>query len=129
MRAIALRLLVALTVAFGVATTAGSQTKPAPKAAQRARPAKVEPLPPPPPPPKEREVRTSDEVKRESLKGAATTPLRDLNVVRTKIPEVLLAAMADPYARPPRNYRCPQLIAIIQPLEDVLGTDIDRILI
>src|SRR6185369_16496022 len=35
-------------------------------------------------------------------------------------------ATADPYARPPRGYRCPDLIALIRPLDEALGTDIDR---
>jgi hypothetical protein len=74
--------------------------------------------------PKE-QMKTSDQVKRESVEGAATQPLRDLNVVRTKIPDVLLMALADPYARPPRNWKCPQLIALIRPLDAALGPDID----
>jgi hypothetical protein len=82
----------------------------------------------PPPPAKASEpVRTSDQLKRESVAGAATAPLRDLNVMRAQIPDVLLQAMADPYGRPPRNYRCAQLIAMVRPLDDALGADIDRI--
>jgi hypothetical protein len=72
-------------------------------------------------------MRTSDEVKSESVQGAATAPLRDLNVVRVKIPQVLLQALADPYARPPRTWKCSQLIAMVRPLDDVLGPDIDQI--
>lgn len=73
------------------------------------------------------QVKTSDEVKRESVEGAATAPLRDLNLLRTKIPPVLLQAMADPYERPPKGYRCQQLIALVRPLDEALGPDIDRI--
>jgi hypothetical protein len=126
MRAIASNLLVATAIFAGLSLDAAAQTLPTTKP-----PAAVQPAPPPAPPPplKEREVRTTDEIKRESLKGAASMPLRDLNVVRTKVPQVLLDAMADPYARPPRNYRCAQLAALIQPLEDALGSDIDRVLI
>jgi hypothetical protein len=72
-------------------------------------------------------VKTSDQLKRESVKGAALTPLRDLNVVRTKIPPILLAALTDPYERPPRNWKCSHLIALIRPLDDVLGPDLDRV--
>ncbi|MBX3482356.1 MAG: hypothetical protein KIS90_11580 [Phenylobacterium sp.] len=81
----------------------------------------------PPPPeyvPQER-MKTSDDVKRSGVEGAATTPLRDLGVQKTEIPEVLLAAMTDPYARPPRNYGCNYLIALVKPLDDVLGPDVD----
>jgi hypothetical protein len=97
----------------------------APAAAQA--PAQTQP-PIAPAPPSER-VKTADEVERESLKGAATAPLRDMNMLRTKIPRVLLEAMADPYARPPKNFKCAQLIALVQPLDDALGPDIDRIAI
>lgn len=83
--------------------------------------------PPSSPAPASEPVKTADEVKRESLQGAATAPLRDLNVLRTKIPRVLLEAMADPYERPPRGARCPQLIELVRPLDDALGPDLDRI--
>ena len=89
--------------------------------------AQPKPAAPPPPAGAAPQVKTSDDIKRESLEGAATAPLRDLNVLRTKIPPVLLQAMADPYARPPRNYRCPDLIALIRPLDEVLGSDLDRV--
>ncbi len=36
------------------------------------------------------------------LSGAATAPLGDLNLVRAKIPPVLLAAQKAAYAPPPR---------------------------
>jgi hypothetical protein len=70
-------------------------------------------------------VETSSEANRESLKRAAQSPLRDLNVLRTKVPGVLLQAMADPYERPPKGWKCPQLIALVQPLDDALGADLD----
>jgi len=72
-------------------------------------------------------VKTSDEIKRESIQGAATAPLRDMNILRTKVPDVLLQAMADPYARPPKGAKCAQLIALIRPLDDALGIDLDRV--
>ena len=37
-------------------------------------------------------IQTSAEANRESLQGALAAPLRDVNVLRTKIPEVLLEA-------------------------------------
>jgi hypothetical protein len=79
---------------------------------------------PPPPPPSPRIV-TTDEANREGMRGAAAAPLRDINVLRTKIPQVLLDALADPYARP-RPMTCASLAAAIQPLSDALGADIDE---
>src|SRR3954469_6137578 len=72
-------------------------------------------------------VETTSQANRESLKGAAESPLRDLNVMRTKVPEVLLEAMADPYARPAKGWKCPELIALVRPLDDALGADLDAI--
>lgn len=70
-------------------------------------------------------VETTSDANRESIKGAAEAPLRDFNVMRTKVPDVLLTAMADPYARPPKGWKCTQLLALILPLDDALGADLD----
>jgi hypothetical protein len=122
-------LTVATALAVALAGPAFAQTKaPAKPPAAKAEPAKGSSMAPPDPPPSESErMKTSDQVKRGSVQGAATTPLRDLNVVKVDIPDVLLEALEDPYARPPRNTRCPQLIALIRPLNDALGPDIDTI--
>jgi hypothetical protein len=69
-------------------------------------------------------VQTTSEANRQSLKGAAQAPLRDLNVVRTQVPQVLVEALADPYARP-KTKKCPELVASILALNDALGPDID----
>lgn len=69
-------------------------------------------------------VKTTPQANRESLKGAAQAPLRDLNVIRTQVPDILVQTMADPYARP-KTKKCSELIALIQPLNDALGADID----
>lgn len=69
-------------------------------------------------------VQTTGEANRENITGAVAAPLRDLNVLRTKIPAVLLSAMADPYARP-ANTRCPTLNALLTPLDQALGADLD----
>jgi hypothetical protein len=69
-------------------------------------------------------VQTTNEANRESVKGVAESPLRDLNVLRTKIPPVLLEAMADPYQRPAAR-GCAQLNVLLQPLNDALGADLD----
>src|SRR6185369_4115432 len=69
-------------------------------------------------------VQTTSEANRESLSGAAKAPLRDLNVIRTQVPDVLVQALADPYQRPTTK-KCQELIALIQPLDQALGSDID----
>ena len=69
-------------------------------------------------------VQTTQEADREGFKGVAKAPLRDINVLRTKIPEVLLQALADPYERPPST-RCATLIEEMKPLDDALGADLD----
>ena len=89
--------------------------------------ASAQPRPQPAVPSAEDRVKTSDELKRESVQGAATAPLRDLNVMRAKIPPVLLEAMADPYARPPKNYNCRTLVGLVNGLDDALGPDLDRV--
>lgn len=119
-------LIVAIIAAASLAGGAASQTRPAPKAAPKR--AAAAPLPPPPPPPDPaNRVKTSDDLKRGSVEGAATAPLRDLNMVRAKIPEVLLQALDDPYARPPRSFKCSALAALIRPLDEALGPDLDRV--
>jgi hypothetical protein len=69
-------------------------------------------------------VQTTAEADRSGIKGVAESPLRDLNVLRTKIPEVLLQAMADPYERPASG-RCMELAERLRPLNDALGEDLD----
>lgn len=71
------------------------------------------------------QIQTSAQANRESVTGAMEAPLRDVNVLRTKIPDILLQAMADPYARPkPGN--CKGLIAALLPLNGALGADLDE---
>ncbi len=128
MRQVSPRLILAAALACGLAAPqAGHAQKakapPSKPAPARAAPAKAAE---PPPPPVDK-MKTSDEVKRESVEGAASAPLRDLNVVRTKIPDILLQALSDPYARPPRKWTCPQLSNLVRPLDQALGPDIDLI--
>lgn len=109
---------------------AGQTTKPPAKAPPaKAQPAsKAAPMPPPDPPSSpDSRLKTSDQLKKGSVEGAATTPLRDLNVMKVDIPQVLLDALDDPYLRPPKSAKCPQLIALIRPLNEVLGPDIDTL--
>ena len=69
-------------------------------------------------------VQTTGEANRESVVGAAKAPLRDLNLIRTQVPDVLILALADPYARP-QTKKCQELATLIQPLNDALGADLD----
>jgi hypothetical protein len=78
----------------------------------------------PPPPPQK--IQTTSDANKDGIDGAAMAPLRDMNLLRTKIPPVLLEAMADPYARPPKRANCDTLISMVTPLEVALGEDVDR---
>ncbi|MBG6081216.1 hypothetical protein IWX58_002903 [Rubrivivax gelatinosus] len=56
--------------------------------------------------------------------NAATTPLRDLNVVRESIPEALHAARKGPYRLAP-DTSCASSAAEIAALDEALGPDLD----
>lgn len=77
-----------------------------------------------PPPKTYTKAQTTDEINRGSLTGAATSPLRDVNVLRTKIPQVLLDSLSNPYA-PPKPMTCAEIKAQIAPLDEALGPDLD----
>ena len=70
-------------------------------------------------------VQTTSQVNSSSVEDAAKAPLRDLNVIRTDIPQVLIDSLGDPYARP-KTKKCQELISILVPLDDALGRDIDQ---
>lgn len=55
---------------------------------------------------------------------AATSPLNDLNLIRTKIPAVLLEAQKQPYAIPAEP-TCAEMAVRVQELDAVLGPDLD----
>jgi hypothetical protein len=77
------------------------------------------------PPPQK--IQSTSDANKDGIAGAAQAPLRDMNLVRTKIPPVLLEAMADPYARPPgKKISCDTLIMMVAPLDLALGEDVDR---
>lgn len=69
-------------------------------------------------------ILTPSEANRIDMAGAVTAPLRDTNLVRTKIPSILLAAKANPYARPAAA--CPGLVAEVRALNEALGADLDE---
>lgn len=68
---------------------------------------------------------TSQDANRQGLAGAATAPLRDLNLIQTKIPPVLWEAMANPYIRP-TPLKCSVILEAVSGLDDVLGADLDQ---
>ncbi len=71
------------------------------------------------------QIQTTNQANRESVSGAVASPLRDVNVLRTKVPDVLLASMTDPYGRPvPAT--CARITALILPLNGALGADLDE---
>jgi hypothetical protein len=70
-------------------------------------------------------VETTSQAERASVRGAVSAPLRDLNLLRTKIPAVLREAMADPYYRPPGKLTCEDIGVMVEPLEIALGPDLD----
>jgi hypothetical protein len=76
-----------------------------------------QPVPGQPPP-------TKTQAAEQRVGGALATPLHDVNLVRTKIPDVLLDAIDAPYARP-RPVTCLEIAAEIAPLDDALGADLD----
>lgn len=76
------------------------------------------------PPPADSKIQTTSDANRDGLTGAVSAPLRDVNLVRTKIPPVLIEAMKDPYARPQR-VNCNALISMVSPLDAALGEDLD----
>jgi hypothetical protein len=87
--------------------------------------ARQNPPPPPPSPTADSEkIQTTSDANRDGVTGAMAAPLRDVNIVRTKIPPVLIEAMADPYQRPDRA-TCDVLIRLVTPLDAALGEDID----
>lgn len=60
----------------------------------------------------------------ETVTNAVSSPLYDVNVLRTKIPEVLLEAMDTPYALP-SPMTCAEIAAEVRPLDEALGPDLD----
>lgn len=78
------------------------------------------------PEPEPTKIKTTSEANKDGLSGAVTAPLRDVNLMRTEIPPALLEAMQDPYARPQPS-SCGQLTALVKPLDDALGVDLDQV--
>lgn len=62
--------------------------------------------------------------KQQGVVSAVTTPFSDLNLLKEKIPAVLIEARKKPYALP-LNTECAALTENINTLDEVLGPDID----
>jgi len=71
------------------------------------------------------QIQTTAQANQENVAGVAGAPLRDVNVLRTKIPPILLEAMADPYARPSAPGECKELEDALAPVDEALGPDLD----
>jgi hypothetical protein len=69
-------------------------------------------------------IQTTADANRSSVGGAMMAPLRDVNVLRTKIPTPLLEALAEPYARPVDS-GCAAIVAQVTALDEALGPDLD----
>jgi hypothetical protein len=59
------------------------------------------------------------------MEHAATTPLRDLNLTRDKVPPLLERTMSHPYATAGVR-TCQQIAARVRELDGVLGADVDQ---
>jgi hypothetical protein len=66
--------------------------------------------------------RTSEEAAQANLQGAILAPVRDLNLVRDEVPEVLTHARDAPYLEP-QDASCEELAAMIAPLDAALGPE------
>lgn len=69
-------------------------------------------------------MQTVEQTTRKGMDEAAHAPLEDFNLVRSKIPVVLLQAAQDPYARP-LPVSCESLSKELDRLADALGPDFD----
>ena len=85
-----------------------------------ASPGAAQPAPNPPP----AQLENPDRAGSANMQNAAEAPLHDLNLVRQKIPPILLAALADPYARP-TPASCRVIAGQVRALTDALGGDFD----
>ena len=74
------------------------------------------------------EVQDGVQVTQEGLGTALASPLRDVNLVRETIPNVLQDAARAPYARP-EPLTCARITALILPLNGALGPDLDELVI
>ena len=77
------------------------------------------------PPPADQRLLTPEQEGRQGVvKGVLVQPFRDFGLVKSQIPRVLVAAMADPYARV-TPVTCGELAMRIRQLDGALGPDMD----
>ena len=69
-------------------------------------------------------IQTAERTTRQGVNEAAHAPFEDFNLVRSKIPRVLLEAVSDPYVRP-QPVTCEALSGELVRLDDALGADFD----
>jgi hypothetical protein len=69
-------------------------------------------------------VQTVASTTRKGVDDAAHAPFEDFNLVRSRIPVVLLEAVKDPYSRP-QPLNCDGLAKELARLDDALGPDFD----
>lgn len=69
-------------------------------------------------------MQTAERTTRQGVNEAAHAPFEDFNLVRSKIPRVLLESVSDPYARP-QPVTCEALAGELGRLDDALGADFD----
>lgn len=69
-------------------------------------------------------ARVAEDRARQKAPAAVAQPLHDINVLRTKIPQVLLEAMDRPYV-PPYPSNCREIANQVRPLDEALGPDLD----
>jgi hypothetical protein len=60
----------------------------------------------------------------QNIGDIAATPLRDLNISKVEIPEMLQAASNNPY-QTPASMSCPSLLEQVSALDELLGPDVD----
>jgi hypothetical protein len=66
-----------------------------------------------------------DASRQKQFTDASTAPLGDLHIVTAEIPEVLRAALKDPY-RVPTDTSCEALVTAVSALNTLLGPDLDN---
>ena len=69
-------------------------------------------------------MQTAEQTTRQGVNEAAHAPFEDFNLVRSKIPRVLIEAVSDPYSRP-QPVTCESLSTELAHLADALGADFD----
>lgn len=60
----------------------------------------------------------------DTAENIATRPLKDMNIVKKKIPPELEAMMADPYSQKGLN-TCRQLLDEVKKIDELIGPDVD----